>query len=177
MPFSPCQFSTCTLASQATAGGSWCCPLISHYPLCFKSIVNYLQKKKKKSSLLIQLEKWTARGRQKFAWQGIQCYAGWKLSSHHCYLLAHQCPSQKLAFHFALHRHFLSLYHTFSISHVSADTHRDTNIHAQFLSICPSLAKNPMFNKRLHLWWGEGQANGEICPHVLNLGEALALTH
>lgn len=64
MPLLPCQFSSCTMTSQA-AGGSRCCPLIAHYPLCFKSIVNYF----KKRSLLIQLEKWTAWGRQKFVWQ------------------------------------------------------------------------------------------------------------
>lgn len=35
----------------------------------------------------------------------------------------------------------------------------------------------PALNKRLHLWRGEGQVNGEICPYVLNLRETLALLH
>ena len=40
-----------------------------------------------------------------------------------------------------------------SIPHANAETHSEgADIHAPFLSICPSLAKNPMLNKRLHLW-------------------------
>lgn len=174
MPLSPRQSSGCTAASQATAGRSRCCPLISHYPLCFKSIVNYLQK----ALFLSSSRSGQHRASRNLPGRGIRCYAVWKLSSHLCYLLAHQCPSQKLAFHFVLHRHFISSPpHNFHFSCWRKDTQQDTNIHAQFLSVCPSLAKNPVLNKRLHLWWGEGQTNGEICPHVLNLRESPGLTH
>lgn len=55
--------------------------------------------------------------------------------------------------------------------------HSETQIFMQFRSIRRSLAKNPILNKRLHLWGGEGQTDGEICPHVLNLRESLAFTH
>lgn len=60
--FPPHQFSHCTLASQAGRGR--CGLLISHYPLYFKSIVNYLPK-----ALFLKLEKWTAQDRPRFAWQ------------------------------------------------------------------------------------------------------------
>lgn len=104
MPPSPHQSSSCTAASRLTAGGSGCCPLISHSPLCFKSIVNYLQK----ALFLSSQRSGQHRAGRNLAGRGIQCYAVWKLSSHLCYLLAHQCPSQKLAIHFALCRHFIS---------------------------------------------------------------------
>ena len=170
MPHSPCQFSSCTPAIQAAAVTSRRCPLISHYPLCFKSIVNYLQKNTVSSHPAREVD---ITG-QAYICLGVTL--GEDCPPTTCYLSAHQCSSQEPAFRFALCGHFVSLRHTIFISQADADTHAHSEtqiLMQQFLSICTSLAKNPVFNKRLHLWWGEGQANGEICPHVLNLGEAL----
>lgn len=142
-----------------------------HYPPCFKSIVNYLQK----CSFLLRLEKWTARGRLKFAWQRDSVLCRVKTVLPPLLLIGPSvspleagipfCTTQALHFSPPLFSFLLLMGHKC----------RHTNIHAQFL--WHSLATKPMFNKRLHLWWGEGQANSEICPHVLNLGEELALTH
>lgn len=71
MPPSPHQSSSCTAASRLTAGGSGCCPLISHSPLCFKSIVNYLQK----ALFLSSQRSGQHRAGRNLAGRGIQCYA------------------------------------------------------------------------------------------------------
>lgn len=110
MPLSPHQYPNCAPSSQETAGGSRCCPLISHSPLWFKSIVNYLQNAHFLSS------KWSGQRRagRNSPGRGIQRRTGWWLSSHHGYILAHQpaplrsCPS------ILLRRHF---HHTLFIQH------------------------------------------------------------
>lgn len=135
------------LPDQASAAGSRCCLLPSHYPLRFKSIVNYLQTA---PPLLIQPKEWTPTGhaelclaRREFSF--MQCENCPPTSAH---LLAHQCPSLRPASHFAPRRHLVSS-RNFHFSCRRKDTRRDTNVHVQFLTFCPSLAMKHMLNKRL----------------------------
>lgn len=149
MSLSHHQFSSCTLASQETVARWRRCPLISHYPLCFKSIANYLQK-----ALFFKLEKWTAQDRQTFAWQ-----------KDFSVMRGENCPPTIATYwpisvplrrdHSILHCAGTSFLSTTQFSFLITQTRvvrQKIIIHAQFLSICPSLAKKPMLNKRLHLW-------------------------
>lgn len=66
-----------------------------------------------------------------------------------------------------------------SIPDANAETHSEgADIHAPFLSLsAPHLPRTRCLIRDYIYGEGQGQANGEICPHVLNLGEALTLTH
>lgn len=73
---SPCQFCSCTLTNHATAFRSRCCPLISHYPPCFKSIVNYLPK----NSLFWSSQRsGQYRAGRDVSGRGVRRYSGWKI--------------------------------------------------------------------------------------------------
>ena len=141
MPRPSCWISRCTPTSQATAGESRYCPLISHHPPRFESIVNYLCKCSSYPTGEVD-----STGQAKYVWQQNSVIL--EVETVHPLLLPIG-PSVSLlevgspfctmqALHFSpTHFSFLMLPQT--------STHTHTNIHEQFL--CCSLAKRPVFNK------------------------------
>lgn len=90
---------------------SQCCPLISHYPLYFKSIVNYLQ-----NALSLSCYKWAALGRLKFPWLKDLLLHGVKTVLPLLLLLIG--PSGSILFHSSMCSLYFS--HSFSFKNCTA---------------------------------------------------------
>lgn len=146
-----CLFHTVTfqVAVQATAVKSRCWPLISHYPLRFKSIVNYLLKKMPCSYPVREEVDGTGADRNSARLRGSVLR---RVKAVLPPLLLIGPISVPLGSWHSILRCVGTSFLSTSQFPFLRHTRRDTNIHGQFLSICPSLAKNPVFNKRLHLW-------------------------
>lgn len=140
------------LPDQARAAGSRRCLLPSHYPLRFKSIVNYLQT----APLSLSSQRsGHQRVMQNFAWRegnSVLCSVKTVLPPLPTYLPI-SVPSLRPASHFAPRRHLVSS-RNFHFSCRRQDTRRDTNVHVQFLTFCPSLTMKQVLNKRLPSWRG-----------------------